>query len=62
MWTVKNPHLTKQKDRHAATRALLNLCTQLDKETFNIAPLDIPTGRSRKNQFNNSLMSSFHVS
>jgi hypothetical protein len=61
MWTVKDPHLIKQKDRNPATCPLFNLRTQFNEETLNIAPLDIAARRPRKNQFNNSLMPSFHL-
>jgi hypothetical protein len=61
MWTVKDPHFIKQKDRNPATCPLFNLCTQFNEEALNIAPLDIAARRPRKNQFNNSLMPSFHL-
>ncbi|OGB82127.1 MAG: hypothetical protein A2496_04570 [Burkholderiales bacterium RIFOXYC12_FULL_60_6] len=60
MWTVKDPHLIKQKDRNPATCPFFNFCTQFNEEVLNIAPLDIAARRSRKNQFNNPLVPSFH--
>ncbi|OIQ71519.1 hypothetical protein GALL_468600 [mine drainage metagenome] len=61
MWTVKDPHLIKQKDRNPATCPFFNFCPKFNEETLNIAPLDITARRPRKNQFNNSLMPSFHL-
>jgi len=60
MSTVKDPHLIKQKDRNPATCPFFNFCPQFNEEALNIAPLDIATRRSRKNQFNNTPMPSFH--
>lgn len=57
---MKDPHLVKQKDRNPATCPLFNFCTQFNEETLNITPLNIATCRPRKNQFNNTLMPSFH--
>jgi hypothetical protein len=37
------------------------LRTQFNEEALNIVPLDIAARRPRKNQFNNSLMPSFHM-
>ena len=60
MWTVKNPHLIKQKNRNPATRPFFNFCNQFNEEALNIAPLDIAACRPRKDQLNNSLMPPFH--
>jgi hypothetical protein len=60
MWTVKDPNLTEQENRHPTARPLFNFCAKLNKKTLNIAPLDIAACRPRKDQFNNSLMPSFH--
>ncbi len=40
---MKDPHLIKQKDRNPAACPFFNFRTQFSEETFNIAPLDIPT-------------------
>ena len=57
---MKDPHLIKQKDGNPATCPFFNFCTQFNEEALNIAPLDIAARRPRKNQFNNSLMPTFH--
>ena len=59
MWTVKDPHLIKQKDRNPAARSFFNFCAQFNEEALNIAPLDIAARRPRKNQFNNLLCRRF---
>jgi hypothetical protein len=61
MWTVKNPHLIKQKDRNPTARPLFNLGPQLNEKALNIAPLDIAACWSRKNQLNSSLMPTLHL-
>lgn len=60
MRPVKDAHLTIQKDRDPASCPLLNFGTQFSEETFNITPLNIAAGRSRKDQFNNPLVPSLH--
>jgi hypothetical protein len=60
MWTVKHPHLTKQKYRNPASRTLFDLRAKLNEQGFNIAPLDVCAGGSGENQFNNSLALPFH--
>ena len=60
MWTVKNPHFIKQKDRNPTACPFFNLSAQFNEKTLNIAPLNIATRWPRKNQFDNSLMSTFH--
>ena len=57
---MKNPYLTKQKDRNPAARPFFNFSPQFKQKTLNIAPLDIATCGPRKDQFNNSLMPAFH--
>lgn len=57
---MKDPHLIKQKDRNPTTCPLFNFCTLFNEKALNIAPLDIAARWPRKNQFNNSLMPTFH--
>jgi hypothetical protein len=49
MWSMKNPHLIKQKDRNPATCPFFNFRTQFNEQGFNITPLDIAARWSRKN-------------
>ena len=60
MWTVKDAHLIKQKDRNPAACPFFNFCTEFNEEALNVAPPDIAARRPRKDQFNNSLMPPFH--
>jgi len=60
MWTVKHPHLLKQKYRDPATRPLFDLRAQFNEQTFNIPPLDIRAGWSGKDQFDSSPVPLLH--
>ncbi len=60
MWPVKDAYFIKQKNRYSATCPFFNFCAQFNEKPLNIPPLDIATCRPRKDQFNNSLMPSFH--
>jgi hypothetical protein len=43
MWPMKDTDLTKQHNSYTAAFSLTYLCTQLIKQTFNVAPLNVGT-------------------
>ncbi len=51
MRPVKNSSFSKQTDTHTRTLALADLRAKLDKETFDIRPVDITARWSGKYQF-----------
>ena len=58
---MKHAHLSKQKYRHPAPGAFLDLRTQLNEQGLDIPPLDVRTRRPRKNQVDKSLMLQLHA-
>lgn len=60
MRTVKHPNLSEKKDRHATALALTNLRSKLDKQRFNIAPLEISAHRTGKDSLKSFLVSLPH--
>ena len=58
---MKDTHFAKQHNSHTAAFSLTDLCTQLFKQTFNVAPLDVGTGGSGKNELKRALVFSLHL-
>lgn len=46
---MKNPDLTEQKNRNAASFAFLNLCAQSSEQRFNLTPRNTGGYRTLKN-------------
>ena len=60
MWTVKYPHLAKQKYGNPASRTLFDFRAKFNKHCFNIAPLDVCARGAGKNKINYPLALPFH--
>lgn len=53
---MKHPNLPEKKDRHATALALTNLRSKLDKQCFNIAPLEVSAHRTGKDSLKSFLV------
>ena len=53
---MEYPDLTEQHNRNATALALTYLRTQLRKQRFDVAPLDVGAGGTAKDQLKGALM------
>ena len=58
---MKDPDLTKEYDRHAATFPFADLRLELSEERFDFFPLDVPTGWVGEDQFEGASVLSLHL-
>ena len=57
---MKHPHFIKQKHRYPTTLTFTDFRTKLDKQRFDITPLNIATDWAGKNSLEGLLVPSFH--
>jgi hypothetical protein len=58
---MKYTYLAKENYSHAATFALGDLCAELSKQRFDVAPLDVGAGRVSEKEFERALMLPLHA-
>jgi hypothetical protein len=56
MRSMKYTYLAEENYCHAATFALGDLCAELSKEGFDVAPLDVGASRVSEQEFERALM------
>src|SRR6476620_10200817 len=57
---MEHTNLREQEDSHATTFALTDVCAKLPKERFDIAPLNIGTGRMGVDGLERALVLALH--